>query len=422
MLSFDIQTFGCKVNSYDTGLLQQKLLKEGYEYNSKEPEVFILNTCAVTAQSTNKAIRWVRKKRRENPSLKIVLTGCAAQVDTEQLNQSGADLIVANSHKESLGEIIKNSVKGLDKARVFKSNIFKKSDLGYGGGEEFSHTRSFLKIQDGCDSFCTFCVIPFARGKSRSLSIESLSEKVFELYEKGVREVVLTGVHIGDYDGGEGFKLEDLVEHLLVKTPMPRFRLSSLEPIEITDRLLELYDSEAMCKHFHLSLQSLSTKVLKDMKRKYGASEILNTFEKIDKRFNRKAFVGMDVIAGFPTETKEDFLETYKNLKEYCESWSFIHVFSYSPRPGTYATKFKGHHRSEILNRSRRLRQLSELRYNELAQRQKGETKKVLVLKTEKTGLSRDYWKVDISQVKASFNEELEIKIKGYDLEKNRLY
>ena len=414
MIDFHIETFGCKVNSYDTGLLQKKLLQEGFVYEEKKPQVLILNTCAVTAESSKEALRWVRRKKKDHPSSKIVLTGCSAQVDTELLSSSGAHLIVANSHKSSLPQIIKDHVLNLDTTRIFKSNIFKKLDLEEGGGEEFSHTRSFLKIQDGCNSFCTFCVIPFARGKSRSLSLDFLVDKVFELYEKGVREVVLTGVHIGDYEGG----LENLVRTLLVKTPMPRFRLSSLEPVELTDELLELYCSSQMCKHFHMSIQSVSDQVLKDMKRKYSSQDVLDSFSRIHKKFP-EAFVGMDVICGFPTETENHFLETYERLSN--SSWSSIHVFSYSPRPSTYALRMKPLDRNVILNRSRRLRALSFERFQKQGENQIGSTKKVLVLKNKSQGLSRDYWKVKISENLDS-NVEYDLKIKGFDEKRGVLF
>ena len=145
MISFAIETFGCKVNSYDTGLLQKKLLEENFFYDEKKPEVFILNTCAVTSESTKEALRWVRRKKKAYPEAKIVLTGCSAQVDTELLSSSGAHLIVANSHKGSLAQILKSHVHNLNQKRIFKSNIFKKKDLEEGGGEEFFHTRSFFK-------------------------------------------------------------------------------------------------------------------------------------------------------------------------------------------------------------------------------------------------------------------------------------
>ncbi|MCB0412408.1 MAG: MiaB/RimO family radical SAM methylthiotransferase, partial [Bdellovibrionales bacterium] len=320
--TFSIETFGCKVNSYDTGLLQKRLQSRGWSWSKTEPNIHVLNTCAVTGEATKEALRRIRKIKARHPEALVVVTGCAAQVDTDQLsNLSAADLIIANSHKGRLEEIVDRYYKG-DRQRVFKSNIFKKEELEAGGGVRLHHTRSFLKIQDGCDSFCTYCVIPFARGKSRSLSIKNLVQRVQALYQQGVREVVLTGVHIGDYED-VNLKLEDLIETLLKKTFMPRFRLSSLEPVELSDRLLELYQDPRMCPHFHMSIQSAQTKVLKDIKRNYGAQEVEESLEKIALRLPR-AFVGMDVIVGFPGESEAEFQETHDRLASL--PWTRIHV------------------------------------------------------------------------------------------------
>ncbi|MCB0393331.1 MAG: radical SAM protein, partial [Bdellovibrionales bacterium] len=206
--SLQFQTFGCKVNTYDTGLLQQRL--DGKNYSRP---VQVLNTCAVTGEATSEAIRTLRRIKRESPETLVVVTGCSAQVDTERFQDlAEVDLIVANSHKGMIGELIEKTIQGKLNEKVFKSNIFKKEDLELGGGLEDTHSRSFLKIQDGCNSFCSYCVIPFARGKSRSVPKEVIAERVSELGAQGIQEVVLTGIHIGDYD----FGLEDLVEYLLL--------------------------------------------------------------------------------------------------------------------------------------------------------------------------------------------------------------
>ena len=393
-MNYSLQTFGCKVNTYDSGLLQDRLSQAGFLLSERgESKLHILNTCAVTAEATKESLRRIRQIKAKDPLCTIVVTGCSAQVDTELfVNYPEVDLVVANSHKEQLEEIIKKHLKGDLKERVFKSNIFKKSDLEMGGGEEKEHTRSFLKIQDGCNSFCTFCIIPFARGKSRSIEVDALVRRTSELYAKGIREVVLTGVHIGDYVDEWGNRLEDLVETLLTQTPMPRFRLSSLEPIELSERLLELYSDPKMCPHFHLSIQSAQTDVLHAMGRKYGAKEVEEAFYEISKKVPR-AFVGMDMIVGFPGETEEQFHETYERMKSL--PWTRIHVFPYSPRPGVYANRIKGAlYRHEILRRAKRLRELSCNRYTKEAFDQVGKTKSVMVLKNGQQGLSEDYWRL----------------------------
>lgn len=407
--SFRIHTFGCKVNSYDSSLLEKSLEAKGF-FQNEIPQIHILNTCAVTAAATNEARRQVRRIKRKSPQAMVVVTGCAAQVDTDKFSSvQEADLIVANSHKMQLIEIIGKHLRGELQDRVFKSNIFKKEDFEPGGGIESSRTRTFLKIQDGCNSFCTFCVIPFARGKSRSLSIEALVGRVSELHTKGFQEVVLTGVHIGDYE----FGLENLVEAILQKTNIPRIRLSSLEPIEVSDRLLELYQDQRLCPHFHMSIQSATTSVLARMKRKYTAEEVEGSLQRIQDKV-QNAFVGMDVIVGFPGESQDDFAETYQRLSYL--PWSRIHVFPYSERPGTYAVKLADKNNGSVIKlRSERLRQLSLDRMQAAAQAQVGKRKKVLLLRSGNRlqGLSRDYWHIELEKDIPFSNLEREVLVES---------
>lgn len=426
-VKYQVHTFGCKVNTYDTGLIQKNLNAHGFApivSGEKNARVHVLNTCAVTAEATKEALRYIRRLKVKDPFCTIVVTGCAAQVDTGSFsNLPGADLVVANSHKGSLPDLLNKHFRGELTEKVFKSNIFKKEDLEAGGGIEKHHTRTFLKIQDGCNSFCTYCIIPYARGKSRSISVADLVNRVNELYAEGSREVVLTGVHIGDYEdevGGKKYVMEDLIENLLVRTKMPRFRLSSLEPVEVSERLLELYQDPRMCPHFHMSIQSANTDVLFHMKRKYTQEDVVKSLNAIAKKVPG-SFVGMDVIVGFPTETEEQFQDTYNTLAQ--TPWTKIHVFPYSERQGTRAAAMDvsvyPHIRAE---RAARLRELSISRYSELAKSQIGQTKKVLILKNAAKGgqgLSHDYWPVDIlgadSFIDHWAGQEIDVKISGYD-------
>jgi threonylcarbamoyladenosine tRNA methylthiotransferase MtaB len=401
-LKFQVHTFGCKVNTYDTGLLQKNLQGSGYTAVDVEaPRIHVLNTCAVTAEATKQAVRYIRRLKVKDPFCTVVVTGCAAQVDTGAFqNLPGADLVVANSHKSQLPELLNRYFKGDLQEKVFKSNIFKKEDLEAGGGVEQTHTRTFLKIQDGCNSFCTYCIIPYARGKSRSIPIADLVKRVNDLYADGVREAVLTGVHIGDYEDqvlGQNKALEDLVETLLAKTKMPRFRLSSLEPVEVTPRLLDLYQEDRLCAHFHMSIQSANTNVLDKMKRKYAQSHVRESLLNIASRV-KNPFVGMDVIVGFPTETLADFEDTFSTLKDL--PWTKIHVFPFSERPGTRAVTYT--ETVPVAERARRaglLRELSLARFENVARSHVGSMKKALVLKNSgkaAQALSRDYWPVQI--------------------------
>lgn len=422
-LNFQYHTFGCKVNTYDTGLIQKNLknhvgvLMAPVTDKATKPAVHILNTCAVTKEATQQAVRLIRKLKSKEPFSTIVVTGCAAQVDTESFsNLPSVDLVVANSHKHELPIILDDFFRNRNVGKTYKSNIFKKEDLGVGGGEEDTHTRSFLKIQDGCNSFCSFCIIPYARGTSRSLKSRTLIDRIKELETQNVREVVLAGVHIGDYyDTDLGLSLEGLLETILKETKIPRIRLGSLEPIEVSDRLLELYQDERMCSHFHMSIQSAQTDVLKEMKRKYTRHDVESSLDRIAKKV-KNAYVGMDVIVGFPTESESDFSETMKSLSD--SAWTRIHVFPYSERKGTKAAVMETS--VEFAERKRRaelMRELSNQRLQFEAEKQKGLTKQTLVLKKGQT-LSRDYWNVKLPDIDPVMiagwtGQEVSVKVTG---------
>ncbi len=439
-LDYVVHTFGCKVNTYDSGLIQNNMKTHGFQsvrnqltnLDKQKNQIHILNTCAVTAEATKEAVREIRKIKAQQPFSTIVVTGCSAQVDTGSFeNLPGADLVIANSHKGLLPELLKKHFRGELTEKVFKSNIFKKEDLEAGGGEEESHTRSFLKIQDGCNSFCSFCIIPYARGKSRSISIQNLIDKINHIHLKeGQQEVVLTGVHIGDYED-QTYKsesstnlpntLDDLIEAVLNQTQIPRIRLSSLEPIEISDRLLSLFSNDRLCSHFHMSIQSADTEVLQQMKRKYTQSHVVETLNKISKLKN--VFVGMDVIAGFPTETDEQFENTYKCLSE--TPWTRLHVFPYSERKGTRAEllpQIPFHVRKQ---RASRLRELSLHRFQAEALKQVGEVLPTLILNKPvrgAIGLSRNYWPIQVnatpdSDIQKYCGQEMKVKITGVDFD-----
>lgn len=405
-LNLQYHTFGCKVNTYDTGLIQKNLKNHANLLSASplmvaetvKPAVHILNTCAVTKEATQQAVRLIRKLKAKEPFSTIVVTGCAAQVDTESfMDLPSVDLVVANSHKHELPFILDDFFRKRNTAKTFKSNIFKKEDLGVGGGEEDSHTRSFLKIQDGCNSFCSFCIIPYARGTSRSLKVKTLIDRVLELDSQNVQEVVLAGVHIGDYyDTDQKLGLEGLIETILAKTKIQRIRLGSLEPIEVSDRLLDVFQDSRVCSHFHMSIQSAQSEVLKEMKRKYTRQDVESALHKIaDKVPN--SYVGMDVITGFPTESENDFKETMQSLAS--TPWTRIHVFPYSERKGTKAAVMETSVPYSVRKqRADEMRTLSNQRLQQQAEKQKGLMKKALVLKKGQT-LSRDYWNIKLPNV-----------------------
>ncbi len=435
-----LHTWGCKVNTYDTGLLQSRFKRAGDRLApfdtsaderaaalagppAREPlakaRVHVLNTCAVTAEASREAAREVRRIKSKEPFSKVVITGCGAQVDGGIFDVlPGVDLVVANSHKGQIEELVDRLFKGTIEDRVFRSNIFRKDDLEEGGGLESDHTRAFLKIQDGCNSFCSYCVIPFARGKSRSISVERLIKRVRELEELGARELVITGVHIADYEdesSGEKRHLEDLVEALLLQTTMPRIRISSLEPAEVSSRLIALYENNPrLCRHFHLSIQSANTQTLGRMRRRYTAEDVETIFSTIASRLP-DAFVGLDLIVGFPGETEDEFQSTYEMLAR--TSWTRIHVFPYSERPGTKALRLDGAvPQATRVRRATLVRELSSHRHRERAESQVGRDKLALVLSNPEKLMTRDYWSVRVSgtAVPLVSGSEVNVKIRCY--------
>lgn len=424
--TYDVITLGCKVNTYDTSLLEKRLGNRGLVASDNQaetenlPDIHIINSCAVTERSSLETHRIVKKLKAKNPTSTVVITGCVAQVDVNRLKTlTGADLIVGNSHKGELENILEKYFRGELEDKVFHSNIFKKEDLEEGGGIESSRTRAFLKIQDGCNSFCSFCIIPFARGKSRSIPVDRIVSRVKDLHQQGFQEVILTGVHIGDYED-ESKKLSDLVEAILNGSRIPRLRLSSLEPIEMDEKLWTLYAStERLCRHFHVSLQTGNSKVLKEMRRQYGQDEIRGFFERM-MQVVPEAYVGMDVIAGFPGESDEDFKDTFEFLSQM--PWTRIHVFPYSIRPGTTAAKREDHLQGHVIHeRAKRLRALSRARYNQKLQAQVGTVKDVLILEKPShgaNGLSRDYWNVTAMSENGQVldaNREYKVRITGFE-------
>ena len=410
-----IKTFGCKLNHYDSLLLKKQL--EGLRARGRE--LFVLNTCAVTAKAGRDIRREAEKIKRDHPHSLIAVTGCGAQVESRLYSQSTAvDRVVGQNEKTRLKEILEKALAqevgqgrpSKPEEKVFRSSVFRSKGVfsGYAPPNLMGRTRAFLKIQDGCNSFCSFCIIPFARGTSKSLPSGFLLESVKKLERDGAREVVLTGVHIGDYRDGN-LKLKGLVALLLKHSKIPRIRLSSLEPVELSDSLLALFENERLCPHFHISLQSASSPVLKAMKRAYTARDVRAVFQRIQRKQPR-AFVGMDVIAGFPTESEKDFQETYKTLED-C-SWTSAHIFPYSPREGTRAfARNKSLPQREIQKRAGILRNLAEKRFAHCLKLQKGTRKKTLLLKGDNTqGLSRDYWRIALPPSDRAGEQEVIVK------------
>lgn len=413
--TYGISTMGCKANLTDSHALEATLQKLGGRAVAEgaEPDLYLLNTCTVTDGADKEARSLLRSSRAGL----TIATGCLAEVDPQMLSGAspkGRDVrVLRNSGKWELEGVVSSWLAGesADKLVVagdragWHSRILENRPPQM-GAELLSgapRTRAFLKVQDGCNAFCSYCVIPLARGRSRSVPAPAIVAEVQKLASAGVKEVVLTAIHAADYES-EGLDFTGLVEKVLRETEMPRVRLTSLDPAEIPDHLIALMQNEPrLCPHFHVSLQSANTSVLKAMKRGYTAKEVDERLAAIAERLPH-AYVGMDVIAGFPTETDEEFEDSYERLERL--PWTRAHVFPYSVRRQTAAAKLvadgQAVPREKIQERAARLRELGEKKLAAAMQGKIGSVMEVLIeekktrigTRTVSQGHARNYHRV----------------------------
>ena len=344
MLKAALHNLGCKVNAYETEVMEQLLIENGFEivdFNDLA-DVYVINTCSVTNIADRKSRQMIHQAARRNPDAIIVAAGCYVQTSKEEAEADpDIDIIIGNNEKNRIVELIKDCS---DKKKEKTSGIH---DLTYEITYEdmllkktMEHTRAFIKVQDGCNQFCTYCIIPYARGRVRSRSIEEVLREVELLVKSGVKEVVLTGIHVSSYGVDTGSSLIELIETLNAVEGLERIRLSSLEPRIITDEFVErLRCLPKICPHFHLSLQSGSDSVLQRMNRKYDTAEYALCCDRLRKAFGHPA-ITTDIICGFPQESDEEFAETCEFVKriEFFET----HLFKYSKRKGTVAAGMTG--------------------------------------------------------------------------------
>ncbi|MGC9287081.1 MAG: tRNA (N(6)-L-threonylcarbamoyladenosine(37)-C(2))-methylthiotransferase MtaB [Hydrogenobaculum sp.] len=335
-MKFKVVNLGCRMNQFDGDFISSWLLKHGYE-KSEIPDIYIINTCTVTSQADRSSRQAIYQAKKENPNAVVIATGCYAQTQKEVLEKlEEVDIVLGNANRTDILEAIKNYMDTKQKLS-YVDNIFRQNDIAFQEDIIFENHRPFLKIQEGCNSFCTFCIIPFARGKSRSVDEELVFKSVQNLYEKGYKEVVLTGTQLSQYGHDKGTSLFKLLKKL-IKIPI-FIRLSSMNVNEIKNdkNLLDLITQEEnIMPHFHLSLQSASDNILKAMRREYTLKEYEETVDYIIKKRPISA-IGTDVIVGFPTESDEDFNITYNFLKGF--PFAYLHIFTYSDRPLTKAQK-----------------------------------------------------------------------------------
>lgn len=414
--SFILKSMGCKSNQFEGSLIIEHLIKDGFVQVKKltEAEYFILNSCSVTHKSDTEALYLLRNAKHTNPNIKTVITGCTAQLEKDNLLKLDyVDYVFGNDDKFNISKFLLNDIK-TEVTDIMTLGLFNYQSL-----DDVSKTRFSLKIQDGCDNRCAYCVIPFARGKSRSADTEFIIEQINKASDKGFKEVVFTGIHIGQWGIEKHQSLIDLLREVEAKTKIERYRLGSLNPLEITNDLLDLLQqSDKFCPHFHLSLQSACNKTLKSMNRFYKVEDYLEQIEDIVTRFD-KPFLGSDIIAGFVGETDEDFAITVENLKK--SKLSKIHTFPYSIRKGTQAEKMEGHLPDSVKHeRAEIIKKISAEKYELFLNQNLNTVHEVLIEKHPDKhsgmlkGMTKNYLNVlidDIENQKNYFNTLHKVKL-----------
>lgn len=399
MSKFFLKSMGCKSNQYEGSIIEESLINAGFEKvnNLDEADYFILNSCTVTHKADNETFYILRNAKHVNSNIKTVLTGCVAQVEKKQLLEKDyIDFVIGNDEKLKLAEYL------LSDTKFAVQNIMEQSKFNDTLLLDTSKTRACVKIQDGCDNRCSYCIIPFARGKSRSASEDFIIKQINTLAEHDFKEIVLTGIHIGQWGKDINKSFLDLLKFLEENSPIERIRMGSLNPLEITEDVLEfLSKSKKFCPHFHLSLQSANNNTLRRMNRFYTVEKYLEQIENINAKFNLP-FLGSDIIAGFVGETDEEFSNTVENLKKL--GLTQIHTFPYSIRKGTVAEKLEGHLPDNIKEyRASVIKQISNIKLKEFMNKNVGTTHQILIEKhLDKhtgflKGVSENYLKIVVN-------------------------
>lgn len=408
---------GCKANQFESAIIEEDLIKNGLEKvkDVKDADFYILNSCSVTHKSDNEAMYLLRAAKHKNPNVVTIATGCMAQIEKEELLKNDfIDYVVGNDEKLHLYEIINSDTKFLAKD-ILKLAEFSKVEL-----IDTTKTRASLKIQDGCDNRCTYCIIWKARGKSRSADSDFIVEQINNFSKHRFKEVMLTGIHIGQWGKEFGLTLLDLLKEIEKRTTIERYRLGSLNPTEITDELLDfLSKSDKFCPHFHLSLQSANDKTLRSMNRFYKTEDYLAQIDKINDIFELP-FLGSDIIAGFAGETDEDFEISRENLSK--SGLTQIHTFPYSIRKGTIGASMPNQNSDEVKNRRATIiKEISKQKFKEFVNKNLGRVCEVLIEKHPDKhsgnlkGMTRNYLTVQIvSNRNDLFNTLQQVRLTEY--------
>lgn len=412
-------TLGCKVNQYETESIKNQLVQRGYEevLFEDEADIYIINSCTVTSVADRKTRNMLRRAKKVNPDAKVIVTGCYAQTNSREILEiEDVDYVIDNKNKSNIINFI-SAIEDMHFERTKNGNIFQEKEYQeYEFATLREMQRAYVKIQDGCNLFCSYCKIPFARGKSRSRKKENILNEIEKLVQDGFKEIILIGINLGAY--GEDFEekdnFENLLEDILKIEKLERLRIGSVYPDKINDRFIELFKNKKLMPHLHISLQSCDDTVLKDMRRNYG-SELIETRLTTLKNSVKNLELTADIIVGFPKETEEMFKNSYRLIEKI--GFSNLHIFQYSDREGTISSKMDG--KIDVKTKKKRAGILEELK-NEMfiksRERYFGKILKILV-EEEKDGFfqgyTENYLKVKFKSNTDCINKILEIRIKS---------
>ena len=415
-------TLGCKVNTYESEYIKEKFKESGYEIvdDTSLSDVIVINTCTVTNQSDAKSRKVIRQSRKSNSDAILVVCGCASEHHKENIVDTDIDILIGNYYKSKIVELVNEYKETRKKINTFVDiNEVEFEDMKI--NNFLDQTRAFVKIQDGCNNFCSYCIIPYMRGSIRSKDIDVAYEEIRELVSNGYQEIVLTGIHTGSYGSGKNYDLVDLIKRISGLDNLKRIRISSIEITELNDKFIEeLKNNNKICNHLHIPIQSGSNKILELMNRKYNISEFKSIINKI-RNIRPDINITTDLIVGFPEETEECFNETISNLKDI--KFSKIHVFPYSIRNNTSAATMKQVNDSIKKERVHKILELSNILEDEYYNKFVGKNLDVLIEEVrdnKSIGHTDNYIKVIIDEiiehnniVSVRISEVVKVGVKG---------
>lgn len=418
--TYNIITLGCKVNQYESEAVEEIFKARGFERKENNADVYVINTCTVTNMSDRKSRQMISRARKDNPDAIIAVMGCYSQVKPEDVAKiEGVDIILGSRNKEEVVDLCEDMLQNKEAIDQVISVSEEKSFEDLEISNQTEMTRAYMKIQDGCNMYCSYCLIPYARGNVVSRPMESIVKEAERLAENGFKEIVLTGIHVASYgkDFKDGTSLIDVIENVAKVDGIKRIRLSSMEPRHITRDFLErMKKTGKACDHFHLSLQSGSDDVLKAMNRKYDTQTFKEKTDLIREIFPN-AGLTTDIIVGFPQETEANHQETMAFVKEI--KFAKTHLFKYSKRDGTRAAAMKGQVNGNVKKeRLKDLEAIEKTNREKFLQKQVGKTLSVLFEEKSdmagfKSGYSTNYLRVNVENPSLSTNEIYDVKITG---------